>query len=229
MVDDQIVEQEQASTGDASTEEQTQDKTEEKPQPQYLTKDDLESVLSSFGERIKQSTRDITKTEIARSRPSEDPMTRIRNKYPDLEPDAQSILARELSEAHRQRQEEESAKQFNQTLLDQLTDLGIDPKDERVDWGKDASSFNEGFGRFLKSVNKISKADIQAAKDRAKQEASEILSKERKEAGLDSVDTSIPVGISKKTFTASQIKDRKFWEANKEEILKAQAEGRIIE
>ena len=229
MADDQIVNPEQVSQVEPVSPEVESTETKEQPQPQYLTKDDLDNALSSFGERIKQSTRDITKAEIARNVPSVDPMSRIRNKYPDLEPDAQSILAKELSEAHRQRQEEESAKQFNQTLLDQLTDLGIDPKDERVDWGKDASSFNEGFGRFLKSVNKIGKADIQAAKERAKQEANEKLQQERKEAGLDSVETSIPVGISKKTYKASQLNDRKFWEANKEEILKAQAEGRIIE
>lgn len=32
-----------------------------------------------------------------------------------------------------------------------------------------------------------------------------------------------------KTFTKSQIEDRKFWEANRDEILKAMAEGRIVE
>jgi len=226
MADDPIVNQEQVSqTEPVSTEAETT----EQPQPQYLTKDDLENALTSFGERIKQSTRDITKSEIAKNVPSVDPMSRIRNKYPDMDPDAARILESELSGVYRQKQEEESKAQFHQVLYEQLSDLGIDPKDERVDWGEGAGAFNEAFSRFNKSVNKIVKADIQAAREKAKQEADEKLQKERKDAGLDSVETTIPVGISTKTFTTEQISDRKFWEAHKDEILKAQEEGRITD
>ena len=229
MPDDQIVNQEQVSQTEPVSPEAETTETKEQPQPQYLTKDDLENALTSFGERIKQSTRDITKSEIAKNVPSVDPMSRIRNKYPDMDPDAARILESELSGVYRQKQEEESKAQFHQVLYEQLSDLGIDPKDERVDWGEGAGAFNEAFSRFNKSVNKIVKADIQAAREKAKQEADEKLQKERKDAGLDSVETAIPVGISTKTFTTAQISDRAFWEAHKDEILKAQEEGRITD
>ena len=53
MADDQIVEQEQTSTGDVSPEAETQDKTETQPQPQYLTQEALaatsgQAAVSTF-------------------------------------------------------------------------------------------------------------------------------------------------------------------------------------
>jgi len=114
-----------------------------------------------------------------------------------------SIRDHELSQ-YRQRATQEQAQQqqdayFEQlenSKIDELKDLGIDPNDERIDWAKDASDFISGRKRFSSSVNKIVKAREAELKASADNRFKELESNLRKELGLDKVDTSTGGGAS---------------------------------
>ena len=220
MKDEKIVNAEQPSVEETvSTEAQTLPEGEVAP-PQFLTKEQVLELMTEERERIKQSSRDIAKAEIVgaqrratdserRAKFAEDSLARVRGRYGELDPEARQVLETEDLRARVQafegrqqrdaieRQQAESAQSLNQALLDHLSDLGIDPKDERIDWGHDATSLPEGLRRFNKSVAKIAKEDVKDASKRAEQDAKDKLAQERKEAGLDSADTGIPAGVSK--------------------------------
>ncbi len=103
-------------------------------------------------------------------------------------------------------QEEESRKQqevyftrLNQSIRDEVTVLGIDPSDSRIDYATDANDYFEGRKRFSESLAKIVKADkdtlektlVQKAEDRFKQMETDF----RKQHGLDSQDTTASRGV----------------------------------
>ena len=65
-------------------------------------------------------------------------------------------------------QEETMARQqaeFHQGFIDRqtqfITDLGIDPKDERIDWAGDAPNYLDAMERIQRSVSKIQKDSVQ--------------------------------------------------------------------
>ena len=209
MADDQIVENTDvpsAETGDAPPEAET-------PQPQPLSEAQEARVAQLVAEQM-EAAKETGRREMQgkkdrevadaqrRARFAEDSLGRVRGKYSELDPEARQTLQNEDLQAevnfYRTREAQESqerqATAFTQTLnaslLAHLEDLGIDSHDKRIDWANDATDFVQGQTRFNKSVAKIVKED----KSKVHKDADEKLAKERKEQGLDSVDTSIPVG-----------------------------------
>lgn len=200
----------------------------ETPQPQPLSEaqearvaqlvaEQMEAAKET-GRREMQGKKDKEVAEAQRrARFAEDSLGRVRGRYSDLDPEARQTLesedlqgevnfyrTRDAQEAQA-RQAMEFTQVLNASLLAHLDDLGIDPKDKRIDWANDATDFIQGQSRFNKSVAKIVKEDTTTAKSKAQTEAAEKLAKERKEQGLDSVDTSIPVGKTG-TLTAEMVK-----------------------
>jgi len=211
MADDQIVNEELVSETEPVSPE-----AELQPQGQPLTREDVTRMIAEQTEVAKreiQSAKDRARAEIAEAyrgrRFAEDSLGRVRGRYGELDPEGRQVLENEDLRAEnlafRQRQQQEAIERqqseytqaLSQTLLDHLSDMGINPKDARVDWGHDATNLAEGLRRFNKSVAKIAKEDAQTAEQKAKQDAKDKLAQERKEAGLDSSDTGIPVGVSK--------------------------------
>jgi len=246
MADDQIVDEELISTEEPVS---TEVVPEVKPQEQSLTKEDVTRMIAEQTEVAKreiQSAKDKAKAEVdsaqRRARFAEDSLGRVRGRYENLDPEARQALEVEDLRAEnlafkqrdqqgiieRQRAEEEQS--LVQALMEHLSDMGIDPNDKRIDWAIGATTRSEGLRKFNKSMAQITKEDVSTNAQKVIQDAKDKLAQERKEAGLDSTDEGTLSGVSgKKTFTQAQISDRKFWEANKEDILKAQEDGRIID
>jgi len=248
MADDQIVNEELTST-----EETVSPEAEPKPQEQPFSDAQTSAIQQLIAEQTGQAKeagrremQGIKDREIAdaqrRARSAEDAAARVRGRYENLDPDARQALENEDLRAENlafkqreqqglfesQRATEEQA--LVQALMEHLSDMGIDPKDTRIDWAQEATTRAEGLRKFNKSVAQIAKEDASANAKEAEQDAKDKLAQERKEAGLDSTDTGTLPGVSgKRTYTQAQISDRKFWEANKDEILKAQEEGRITD
>ena len=188
----------------------------ETPQPQPLTAEQESRVAQLVTEQL-EAAKETGRREMQgkkdrevadaqrRTRYAEDSLGRVRGRYSELEPEARQTLENEdlrgelnfYRTRDAQEAQERQAITFTQTLnaslLAHLEDLGIDPHDKRIDWANDATDFVQGQSRFNKSVAKIVKED----KSKVHREADEKLAKERKEQGLDSVDTSVPVAVSK--------------------------------
>jgi len=218
MGDDQIVDAGTVSpeSGTVSPEAGTSLEGEPQPQPQPLTREDVARMIAEQTEVAKreiQSAKDKARAEIVEAQRragfAESSLARVRGKFEELDPEARQVLENEDLRARvqffEQRQQQEAIERqraeytqsLNQALLGHLSDLGIDPKDERIDWAHDATNLPDGLKRFNKSLAKIAKEGVQATEQKTKQDATDKLAHERKEAGLDSTDTGVPVGVSK--------------------------------
>jgi len=70
---------------------------------------------------------------------------------------------------------------------------------------------------------------IEDITDYAKEHAASLVQQEKKETPKVHPNTNEKGGVGKKIYTLTQISDRKFWEENKEDILLARDEGRIVD
>lgn len=186
--------------------------------PETLTKAEVEKMIAEatakaveqakeIGRRELQSQQDRNRAEIERANRraqiAEQSVntlrTRVKETDPELEKDLRlaeyetrdRMTQQELMQ-ERQRQEYENAQNaFVQTLADHVNELGIDPKDSRLNWGSGGNFFARQQA-FLKSVATIQKQNMQALNEKIAKQPKEIENKIRQELGLDSVDTSIP-------------------------------------
>lgn len=185
--------------------------------------DEAIAPLKSEVEKAKreiQSTKDRALAEAERARKAlqraqwaESTIEGIRQNVGDLDPDVQAKI--ELAELRAKdksyqtaEQEEQSRQQMNafiQTFNSQMnqfiTDAGIDPNDKRIDWGQDAKDYFDVQRRILASVNTIRRENVKMEQDNRVKEIKDLEAKfeakyaqTRKDLGLDSVDTSTPVG-----------------------------------
>lgn len=208
---DEIVQPGVASTGAASTTVEapkaapTEDLASVKAQIEALTKQITELKISSTREI--QSAKDRALAELKKSKSAESALTAIRNRVVSTNPDLAKDVELEMlrAEAQRvrdlegtseaaQRQEAFRAK-FKADLEEALADMGLDPKDSKIDWAEDAEDYSAAQKRILKSAAKIKKEQEVASKAELQKQAEvqlkETVAKLRKELGLDSVDTSL--------------------------------------
>lgn len=127
-------------------------------------------------------------------------------------------------------QREEEAKQAAlQSMRDEIAELGLNPDDPRIPYDLNQPDPNSFRRKALQGAKQALREDT--ARDleaKAAQLKADLLAQLRKETGVDSQDVT-ESAASKPTFTAEQIKNRKFYLANKEAIQEAQREGRIKE
>ena len=142
--------------------------------------EELAKVTESSRREI-QSAKDKATAEVEaahrRAKFAEDTITKTRAHMQDVDPDVakemelselrareQGRLTMEQEEAAR-RQQEEFRGQFFSGLTQFVTGLGVDPKDQRIDWAENSKDYLEAQRRVLDSVMKIQKANTQTLQD----------------------------------------------------------------
>jgi len=113
-----------------------------------------------------------------------------------------------------------------------IRQAGADPEDAKFDnvwlaWelaAKADGDFSRAEKRLEKLIGTAQKV-VETPEQLKERLEREILEKH----GLLEKEKLSSAGVSNRVFTVSQLEDRNFWEANREEILKAQIEGRIKE
>ena len=156
--------------------------------------------------------------------------TRSRVEQQKTKGELEFYKAREQEEEAR-KQQEEYVERLNQSLKEEVSVLGIDPADKRIDYASDAKDYFEGRKRFSASLAKVVKEDkenlektlVQKAEDRFKQMETDF----RKKHGLDSQDTTTSPGVVNQSeadfmaaFGAYELPDTKENRARYEEIKK---------
>ena len=151
---------------------------------------------------------------------------------PQLSAQLRAATMATQAQALQERELRDQAEQARQDFFDRMAtipeEFGIDPNDKRLDYAEDAEDSIAATVRLNKSISKIIKEDKSALEKRMEQAIEDKFNRLRKEEGFDSVDTTTSSSAGGKTFTVAQVSDRAFWEKNKEAILKAQEEGRIV-
>lgn len=150
---------------------------QEQTQPQFLTKDEVKQMLADERERIRQSSRDISRTEIEKAKQDADYYRRLAlgydTEFGQEDPDkAESIktkarlAAMEAQQAAGQRSQQAQAAvaSFENTMTSYVSDLGLNP--DEIDWGKDVPTNSPGYFqiRQQKILSSAAKAQKEAAK-----------------------------------------------------------------
>lgn len=182
---------------------------EEKPQEQPLTREEVQRMIAEQAEQAKreiQSAKDKAMAEVAsyrkRAQSAEGTLADLEEGFGEIDPErANQIKTKAKLKEYQRKEVEESQRQamqqavsnFESTLSEYVNDLGIDPNDNRLDWGKDLSMDSPGYflsrqSKFLKSIAKIQKENKQATEDKRSQEQKDKDAKLRKD--IDSVETS---------------------------------------
>ena len=86
------------------------------------------------------------------------------------------------------RGEEAHAQQFYGTLREDIKSRGINPDDKRIDWAEGEDSYT-AMKKVLTSVAKIQKEDEATSRTKFEQQMDDKFAQLRKDAGLDSADT----------------------------------------
>ncbi len=229
MADEQkIVPQEQASTTEQVSTTTTETKKEEtKVEPQPLTKEAIEQMIAEatakavneakeVGKRELQSAQDRNRAELAKQerreklaeRGRDAAQTHLRSVDPDAADKAELAALRAERDGQTSVEQEEQMAQykaeafrkFDGQMTQFVTNLGIDPKDKRLDWAEDET--NELLvrqQRILDSAAKIQKDNIQIMKatqenlDKRLKELEKTKKAEEKEA--NSVETTTSQGV----------------------------------
>ena len=211
MVDDQIVQSEESVE---ATTEVSGETPQEKSQPDPISKL-KEELMAEFTSKLEekdrhwQSVKDkevkVARRETGeyrkRAEQSDAVLESLRNN-PNLRiPLAtaeQSARARLYEQQERMQAEEQAKQEFFDTLEDHVRDLGIDVSDQRVDWARDARDIKEANRRFHKSLAKIQKEDSTSLEEkilkRIRSEQEDEKARQRREDGIDSVDTTVSGG-----------------------------------
>ena len=164
------------------------------------------------GKRELQSAQDRNKAELARAerraRVAETAITGTRQRMAELDPDAAKELelaeyrAREAGrmtadqEAELERQQTEFHTGFISQQTKFMTDIGVDPKDSRIDWADDAANYLEAMARIQTSVAQIQKENVQTMQSSLEQRLKDLEAKVTAEAiEANSVDTTTSSGV----------------------------------
>ena len=246
-----MAEEEQVSVEEPAKEEVTE------PQEQPLTEERVKELIAAtrtealeLGRREGQSTKDKeVAAERRRAQQAEENLQVLRSRFQELEPDAAQALEaeelkgrvrtyeqREAAEAQ-QRQVAEFDTVFHRNMGQFLDGLGIDTKDKRLDWGIDASDYLTRQQRILASVAKIQKDEKKSLEDRLSQRIKDEVLQARKDAGLESVDTSGPSGVPGLTSLTTEALEKRmnapdgleWFRKNEATIDKLAREGKIKE
>lgn len=132
--------------------------------------------------------------------------------------------------AEQARRAQEMQEEAMRHAREEVEALGLNPDDPRVEYDMTTPSWQAFHTKLLKSVGKAKAEDedkriktLEA--DLSARIAKQVEEKVRKDTGVDSQPEGQGAGMP--TFTREQIKDRAFYEAHKDEIKKAQQQGRI--
>ncbi len=205
--------------------EGTTPKTEEtvKVEPAKVSPEDaiaqkISEATKSFAEQVEaskrelQSVKDKHKAELERAQREaqihKETFNTFKSNLGELDPemsknlelaelrskDKASQVATQNEQIAKQRQE--AFDRFNSNITQFITESGIDPNDKRVDWGSDAQTLLDKQNRILASVAKIHKVNAKDSEEKQSKTLKDEIAKVRKELGLDSVDTSNPVGVN---------------------------------
>jgi len=196
--DDSVLENTETELEDTGT--LPEGEVPEKPLTIGITTEALKAMLYEMFEPIKrdvQGATDRSHSAIEKVRLLESISTGIEQGFKDLDPEA-AESAKEKAELNYRRQQDSTrqAQDYSRRVYDDLVqhlqELDIDPKDERIDWGKDTKNPMEGRRAFDKSVVKI-------IKEKAKAIGDTIAKRDKEEqAKADSVDTSVSAGAGGK-------------------------------
>lgn len=230
--DEKDVQKEEVSEETKSTETETEDKetkTEEEVKPQYLTKEDIQQMLADEREKIKQSTRDISRSQIESAQRGATSPDDIAGDYEaslgDIDPEQRNRIKAEAELKGYKRREREASqsqlmvqaqKDFEGSLTELITGLGLDPDDKRLDWARDLPPNSPGYfntrqGKIFKSIASIQKEEAKIADGKRSEDMKDLENRLRKEFSGDSVDTSASGGASgsdadfQKKFNAGDI------------------------
>ncbi|MFH0897485.1 MAG: hypothetical protein V1850_05515 [Candidatus Bathyarchaeota archaeon] len=172
-----------------------------------------------------QSAKDKSKAEVERERTkaqiAEETLKGFRGRVGELDPEVakdfriaeyesrdKALQAVSQNEAVA-KQQEEFDKNFTSQMNQFITSFGVDPSDKKIDWGEDAPNYLVKQQRILDSVAKIHKANLKAAEEKQSQVIKDVEAKIRKDLGLDSVDTSNPVGVKSDASSKAEL-NRKY-------------------
>jgi len=167
------------------------------------------------GRRELQSQQDRNKAELTRANKRAEIAERrakvYEGSFSDLDEDTRDRLERQRlageNEFYRTReqeeaalrQQEETARVMEKSLRDEVTALGIDPTDKRLDYAPDATSYFEGRKRFSDSVARVVKAEKENLEkgvlQKAEEQSKRLEADFRKKYGLDSQDTTTQTGV----------------------------------
>ena len=120
-------------------------------------------------------------------------------------------FAQQEQEETQREQLEKFTEDFEANAKSLIEQFGIDPKDERINWGEDSSDFLQRQKLILTSVAKITESNQGAFKEKLEKQLEDQNRQTRKDLGLDSADSSIPTG-SKRLPTAEAIGEMSYKE-----------------
>lgn len=187
--------------------------SEEKlPEEQPLTREEVLRLVAEGTERAKEAGRRemqrLKDREVGqalnRAKFAEDTLVNMQAGFSELDPQAaeatrlRGVERYYQGEARRQQLEQqiEVAKQaFYGSMAKSLEEMGVDVKDERIDWGTDAPDLVTAQHRILSSVGKIQRESAKTKDIENEQWKKDTLVALRREMGLDSPDTTTPTGV----------------------------------
>lgn len=211
--DEKDVQKDEVPEGTESQEakpEEGEKPPEEKAEPQYLTKEQVQEMLADEREKGRQSARDISRSQIERTRSSGNIADDYDQSLGGIDPEQRARIKAEakLKGFEREKREtaqsqimEQAMKDFEGSLTELITGLGLNPDDKRLDWARDLPPntpgyFNTRQGKIFKSIASIQKEEVKVADDKRSTEMKDLEDRLRKEFSGDSVDTSASGGAS---------------------------------
>ena len=242
MTEDENVQQESVEVATDEPTGETPVETEEKP----ITLTQVEEMISKAREEDRKHFQGIADRDIkaARSdsrqekRAKEDAESQLRvfqemaardpKMANQMNHARQAAKARAFDQRESTDRADNDKKEYINANSSILESLGIDLEDKGIDWGLNEATPIEAQTKFNKSVVKKVASMKKDSETKMKQQIKDEIANARKNAGLDSVDSTSLSG-SGKSFTVNQIKDPEFFSANRDAILKAQEEGNIKE
>ena len=192
------------------------------PAPAPLTKESVAQMIADatataieqakeLGKRELQGAQDRNKAEIARAERraniAEAALKGARTHAQSIDPEVAKELelaelrAREQGRTQYEQEEltAESQEKFHVEFLARqqkfITDLGIDPKDKRIDWAGDAKDYLEAMERVQGSVAKIQKENVKTLQDKLDARLKSLEAKvNQANTDANSVNTELPGG-----------------------------------
>jgi len=251
MTQDGNVQPETTSTtpvaGAVSTEQVTPVPTQ--PSVEETVRKLVEEQMTKFTEQSKreiQSTKDKARAEVEavarRAAMAEGTLTSVRARLQQEDPEKAALIEleelrgreklRQQTETEDQlrRQKEEFDKSFRESLVETITEMGIDPAAKDIDWAENETNYINRQKAILKSAAKIQKENQKTERDTLDKRLKEL---EAKVSGVDVEANSVSTSSSgtasggKKIYTEAEISDYDFWKKNKADIELAKKEGRI--
>lgn len=197
--------------------------TEKPPEPAPLSREEVQKLIEqkseewkNIGKREMQAIKDREVAEVKRKADlaerrarsldaglsTLDEETRAKLEHTKTQGELDYYRSRDQQEEYAKQQEVYKAKLF-QSLRDEVTAMGLNPDDKRIDFAQDSTDYFEGRKRFSESTSKILKAEKDAQEktilSKAEERQKQLESEFRKKYGLDSHDTTSSAGVVNQT------------------------------